>query len=263
MNIKRKILVILVVPSLVGVLMFFLVPFVTSVYYAFFNDAFNMDYVGFYNIVNVLTSKYFRLAVRNTVVFTIIAVPAILVLSYIIAYVLTYTMKKNKLLQAMLFLPYLLPSISITMQWKEYCPTVAPFVSLLIIYLWKYTGFNIILFITAFSSIQRETLEAAKIDGASSMMIAAKVVFPNSVPMLFFVGIISFVNSFKVYRESYLLWGDYPDQSVYMLQNYLNNHFEKLNYQNVAAAADIFFAIIFVIVLIVLHFEKKWSEKVW
>jgi len=263
MNIKRKILIILAVPSLAGVLMFFLVPFVTSVYYAFLNDAFNMDYVGLQNIEDVLTSKYFRLAVRNTVIFTIIAIPAILVVSYSMAYVLTYTMKNNKLLQAILFLPYLLPSVSITMQWKEYCSTVAPIVSLLIIYLWKYTGFNITLFITAFASIQRETLEAAQIDGASSIMLATKVVFPNSVPMLFFVGIISFVNTFKVYRESYLLWGDYPDQSVYMLQNYLNNHFAKLNYQNVAAAADIFFAIIFVIVLIVLRFEKKWSDMVW
>lgn len=263
MNIKRKILVILAVPSLIGVSVFYLIPFVTSLYYAFLNDAFNMDYVGLQNIKDVLASKYFQLAVRNTVVFTIIALPTILVVSYIMAYVLTYTMKNTKLLQAMLFLPYLLPSISITMQWKEYCSTVAPIVSLLILYLWKYTGFNIILFITAFSSIQKETLEAAKIDGASSMMIAAKVILPSSVPMLFFVGIISFVNSFKVYKESYLLWGDYPDKSVYMLQNYLNNHFAKLNYQNVAAAADIFFSVIFVIVLIVLLFEKKWSEKVW
>ncbi len=260
---KRKIILVLALPSLIGVLIFYLIPFVESVRYVFLNDAFNKEFVGMYNIETVVGSGYFRLAVKNTVLFTVISVPTIILLSYILALILTYVWKNNKFLQVGLFLPYILPSVSITTFWSEYFERCVPFVALIVIYLWKYTGFNVILFITSFHSIKKEVLESSDIDGANFVIKITRIILPNSVPMILFVGIISFVNSFKIYRESYLLWGDYPEQSVYMLQNYLNNHFEKLNYQNVATAADIFFVVIFVVILIVLQCEKKWSETVW
>ena len=82
---------------------------------------------------------------------------------------------------------------------------------------------------------------------------------PNIVPALLFSLILSVANSFRIYRESYLLYGQYPDDSVYMLQNFLNNQFMRLNYQTISAAAIIFGGILYVLIAIILILEKKWS----
>ena len=89
------------------------------------------------------------------------------------------------------------------------------------------------------------------------------IIVPNIAPTLFFTFILSIVNSFKIFRESYLLYGGYPDESVYMLQNYLNNHFMKLNYQNISTAAIFFAVVVYTVVAVVFAFEKKWSDSVW
>ena len=79
----------------------------------------------------------------------------------------------------------------------------------------------------------------------------------------FFTLILTVVNSLKIFRESYLLYGYYPDEGVYMLQNYLNNHFAKLNYQNIGAAAVLFAVVVYSIVAILFALEKKWSDSIW
>ena len=52
------------------------------------------------------------------------------------------------------------------------------------------------------------------------------------------------MNIFKMYRESYLLFGDYPHKSVYMIQNFMNNNFQSVNYQRLSAASVLFFLLI-------------------
>ena len=131
------------------------------------------------------------------------------------------------------------------------------------IFLWKYSGLDIMLMMTALGSLDKSILDAAKIDGAGALRRIFKVMIPNILPVLFFTLILSVVNSLKIYRESYLLYGEYPDRSVYMLQNYLNNHFEKLNYQNISTAAIIFAVAIYAVMGILLHAERKRSEEIW
>jgi len=130
-------------------------------------------------------------------------------------------------------------------------------------YLWKFSGLNIVLMLTALSGMEKSMLEAAKMDGAGALRMLVFVSLPNIAPTLFFTFILSVVNSLKIYRESYLLWGNYPDESVYMLQNYLNNHFDKLNYQNISAAAVIFALVVYFFVALMFTAEKKWSERIW
>ena len=119
------------------------------------------------------------------------------------------------------------------------------------------------LLLTALSGVDKNILEVARIDGAGIVRTSLYITLPNISPMLFFTFVISLVNSFKIYRESYLMWGNYPDTSVYMLQNYLNNHFLKFNYQNIATAAIIFSIIIYLIVTIVFVAEKRMSDEIW
>ncbi len=223
----------------------------------------NKNWVGIDNFSKLLTSEYFRLAIKNTVFFTVTAVPLTMVLSLVISFIIIQLLYRFFWLKSAFFVPVLLPSATIVMVWQAYFSHVNPFTSLLLIFLWKYIGLNIMLILTALTGIDKNMLEAAQMDGAGKIRTAWSVTLPNISPVLFFDLILSLVNSLKIYRESYLLWGSYPDQSVYMLQNYLNNHFAKLNYQNISTAAILFFIVLYFIVAIIFIMEKRASEQIW
>lgn len=263
LTIKRKHEVLLILPSVAGFMIFFIIPFVYSFYYAFTKDAFSKKWVGFDNFVNLFKSDFLRLAIKNTLIFTAASVPLIMVLSVVIALILARFLSNAPFVKNAFFLPVLLPSATIVMVWQAYLSYVPPFASLLVIFLWKYVGLNIMLILTALIGMEKSIIEAAHIDGAGILRTSWYVTLPNISPILFFTFILSMVNSLKIYRESYLMWGTHPDKSVYMLQNYLNNHFAKLNYQNISTAAILFFFAIYIIVAVVFLLEKKASEQIW
>ena len=254
---------VLLLPSFVGFLSFHIIPFFHSLTYAWVDNAFDKNFCGLDNFKELLKSNFFLLGTRNTCVFTIISVPLILIISYAVAVLLTFMVQRSAIICSTIILPYLLPSITIIMIWQSYFSSVPDFSSLILIFLWKNTGLIVILFTIALLAIPHEIFDSAQIDGASRIDILFHILLPNSVPMFLFAGILSFVNSLRIYRESYLLWGNYPDKSVYMIQNYLNNHFEKLNYQYVSSSASIFFLVVFSIIISLLWLEKKWSDQVW
>ena len=81
------------------------------------------------------------------------------------------------------------------------------------------------------------------------------------VPSAFLVFSLCWINSFKIFKEVYSISGAYPDQSVYTLQNYMNNMFEDLNYQKVTTAAYIFAAIVFLIFGVIYFIQKRLQKR--
>ena len=261
---KKKTDLLLLLPSLAGFLAFFIVPFVYSFYYAFTENAFTKKFVWFDNFGRLFENEYFRLAMKNTGKFTVLAVPLTMALSLILALLLVRFARRLPFVKSALFLPVILPSATIVMLWNAYISDfVPPFNSLLLIFLWKYGGLNVMLMLTALSGMDKSMLEAARIDGANAFQQTVRVTIPNIAPTLFFTFILSVVNSLKIFRESYLLYGNYPDEGVYILQNFLNNHFAKLNYQYISTAAIFFAVIVYTVVAVVFVAEKKWSESIW
>ena len=261
---KKKTDLLLLLPSLAGFLAFFIVPFVYSFYYAFTENAFTKKFVWFDNFGRLFENEYFRLAMKNTGKFTVLAVPLTMALSLILALLLVRFARRLPFVKSALFLPVILPSATIVMLWNAYISDfVPPFNSLLLIFLWKYGGLNVMLMLTALSGMDKSMIEAARIDGANVFQQTVRVTLPNIAPTLFFTFILSVVNSLKIFRESYLLYGNYPDEGVYMLQNFLNNHFAKLNYQYISTAAIFFAVIVYTVVAVVFVAEKKWSESIW
>lgn len=250
-------------PSLAGFLAFFIVPFIGSLYYAFTENAFTKRFFGLANFAELFRNEYFRLAMINTGKFTVLAVPLTMVLSVLLALAIARFAGKLPFVKSAFFLPVILPSATVVLLWNAVFGDVPPFSSLLLIYLWKYGGLNVMLILTALSGMSKEMLDAAKIDGAGYLRTAWQITLPNIAPTLFFTFILSVVNSLKVYRESFLLYGNYPDESVYMMQNYLNNHFAKLNYQNISTAAIVFAVVVYSVVAVVFAAEKKGSESIW
>ena len=261
---KKRTDILFLLPSLAGFLTFFIVPFFYSFTYAFTENAFTKKFVWFDNFTALFRNDFFRLAMKNTGKFTLCAVPLTMVLSILTALLIVRYAAKLPFVKSAFFLPVILPSATIVMLWQAYVSdAVPPFSSLLLIYLWKYGGLNMMLILTALTGMSKDMLDAAKIDGAGLLRTTWHVTLPNIAPTLFFTFILSVVNSLKIFRESFLLYTNYPDESVYMLQNYLNNHFQKLNYQNISTAAIFFAVIVYTVVAVVFVAEKKWSEQIW
>lgn len=260
---KKRTDILFLLPSVTGFSAFFVVPFFYSFYYAFIENAFTKKFVWLDNFKALLANEYFRLAMTNTLKFTLISVPLIMVFSIAAAVLISQYALKFPVVRSAFFLPVLLPSASFVMFWQAYLNDIQPFNSLALFYIWKYAGLNIMLILTALCTVPKELIEAADIDGAGKFKKVREILLPMISPSLFFTFVLSIVNSLKIFRESYLLYGAYPDENIYMLQNYLNNHFAKLNYQNISTASIFFALIVYSVVAVIFALERKINGKAW
>ena len=119
----------------------------------------------------------------------------------------------------------------------------------ILLFLWKNIGYNMILFIAALANVPKTVLEMAMIEGAGSLRIFFQFKLRYISPTIVFVTILSLINSMKIFREVYLLTGHYPYDSLYLLQHFMNNMFERLDYQKLSAAA---ICIAFVMLIVIL-----------
>ena len=79
---------------------------------------------------------------------------------------------------------------------------------------------------------------------------------------LLFVAIMSLINSFKIFREVYLLTTDYPYDSIYTLQHFMNNKFKSLDYQTLSAAAILMSLVMIVIIGVLFIAENRFGKDV-
>ncbi len=276
MNKRFKLkIALLSLPAFIGFLVFYIIPFFRSIGYSFVGSVANQEFVWFANYKEVLANKYFRLALKNTVIFSGMGVMAIMLLSLLLSIALVKLSKRFAFIKSFFVMPYVLPSASVIFFWQMFFDTgtytaltelesLGGFFDVLplyVIFLWKNIGINIILITSALTKIDSAIYEAAALDGAHGLKLHAKITLPLISPSLFFVGVLSFVNSLKIFKESYLYYNtNYPPDTAYMIQNYMNNHFYKLNYQNLSTAVVIFTLTMAVVIFAWYKIENKLSE---
>lgn len=272
----------LIIPGLTGFAVFYILPFFLSFYYSTIDNVFDKNFVGLANYAKLMKNSYFMLSLRNTFAFTGLSVPAVMIFSLILSVLLvSFNGKHFKLLRTSFVLPILLPTASIILLANLLFGNRSQYISLLqylendvlvsvlykipilLLFIWKYTGYNIILLISAITRIPVELYEAANLDGAGFIKRHTYITIPLITPTIFFVGIISTVNSFKIFKEVYLLYGSYPHDPLYLLQHYMNNQFSKLNYHNLTTGAIIFALIIYLLVLLGFKAEHRLTKGVW
>ena len=273
-TLKRKIL-LLSLPALVGFAVFYIWPFFKSIGYSFIENTFTKKFVGFENYEAVLTNEFFLMALKNTVIFSLVSVTLVVLLALILSLGLVKLSSKWSFLKSAFVMPYVLPSASIIFIWQMIFNTdtyyvlaeiqgLSDFFDILPLYLlfvWKNIGINIILITSALMKVSPEVYEAAAVDGAHGLKLHLKITLPMISPSLFFVIVLSFVNSLKIFKESYLYYNtNYPPDVAYMVQNYMNNHFYKLNYQNLSCAVVIFTFVLALVIFALYKLENKMSD---
>lgn len=277
MNMHKR-LMMLATPLVLGFLLFYVFTFLYSVQYSVTESAFSPEFVGFANYREVFSNKYFRLALKNTFEFIVTAVPLLVMLSLLLAMQLHSLGGRLRLLRSIFIIPMLLPSSAVvpvfTSLFVSDGSAVRVFLEGLgmneaqltrlpvyLLFLWKNCGFNIILLISALMVIPRDIYEAAELDGARGASMFFRITLPMIAPTLYFVVMLSLVQALRIFKEVYLLYGAYPHTSVYLVQHYMNNHFYKLNYQNLTTGAIIFAAVIYLLIAVFYRYERRMEVK--
>lgn len=268
-------------PSFLGVILFVLLPFGDAVRRSFF-EAMSGKFVGINNYSNVLQNKAFRMAVTNTGKFIIICVPILLLLSLILS-VMIYNLRKYKsFFKTSFLIPLAVPVSSVVFLWKvvfhqsglfndllarlglegaDWISTRA-FPVLVFSYIWKNIGYDIVLWMAGLDTISKALYEAAAVDGANAWKRFRYITLPGLLPTIYIVSVLSLLNTFKVFREAYLIAGTYPrDDNIYMLQHLFNNWFTKLDIQKMCAAAVMVALVIIAIVLILQLLDRSEEEE--
>ena len=140
---------------------------------------------------------------------------------------------------------------------SPYCMVV-----ILVLFLWKNLGSNMILFMAALSNIPKELLEVADVEGASAAHKFFHIKLRYLSPTVLFVAILSMINCFKIFREVYLLAGNYPYEGLYTLQHFMNNTFANLNYQKLSAAAVLLALVLVVLIALLFKAENIFGKDV-
>lgn len=268
-------------PSVLGVLVFFVVPFLVVIYYSMVDNPISHNFVFLDNFIRVIQNAAFRQAVANTAKFSAVAVPLAVVLSIILALVLDQKLPFHSQFRTFFLSPMMVPVASIVLIWQvlfHYNGAVNDIVQffggdkidwlksdysifvVVILFLWKNLGYNMILFMAALASIPKDIVEVAQLESATPWQIFFRIKLRYMSSTILFVTIFSLINSFKVFREIYLLTDDYPYEAIYMLQHFMNNTFASLDYQKLSAAA-ILMSIVMVILIGILFITENYFGK--
>lgn len=280
---ERRTVNLFLLPSAVGMLAFYILPFFVIIYYSVINNPVKKNFVFLDNFVSLLKNSAFRQASVNTLRFSAVAVPLAVALSLVLALALMRNIPWKSQLRTVFLSPMMVPVASIILIWQvifHYNGTaneilsffgVAPIdwlksdfsqIVVILLFLWKNLGYNMILFMSALGAIPKDVLEVAELEGASSLQIFFRIKLRYLSSTMIFVTLMSVINSFKIFREVYLLTGSYPYDSLYMLQHFMNNVFKSLEYQKLSAAAIIMALAVSIIIAVLLYADSRIEEDI-
>ena len=267
-----------VLPALVGTFIFIIIPIFCSFALSFADwDLLNdITFAGLDNYKSVLSEPEFLQILINTFVYAISTTVFAVIIPLIIASILNTKIRGAEAFKTIYFLPFITPAVVIAIVWAWifdpniglvnnllnthyswlYSTTFAMPV-LIFISVWKLIGYNVVLFLTGFSTINQDVYEAAKIDGANSKQTFLKITVPLLKPTIYFVTTVTAISSFQIFDLIYVMTQGGPagstDVIVYSIYKYA---FEYFDIGKSCALAYILFVIILVLALVQRKFQK-------
>lgn len=269
-------------PGLCGTGIFVLLPFADVARRSFF-DVWGRDFTGLRNYEEVLDNEAFRLAVWNTVRFTLCCIPLLLAVSFLLA-LLVHGIGRGvgrELIKTSFLTPLAVPVASVVFLWQvlfqdrglvnrillelgrepvSFLGSGMAFWVLVFTYIWKNAGYDMVLWLAGLSGIPESLYEAARMDGAGRLACFRYVTLPEMTGTAGLTAILSLVNSFKAFREAYLIAGSYPHESIYLLWHLFQNWFFHLEVTKLYAGA-VLLVLALLLVLLVFRMAGRRVQK--
>lgn len=266
------------IPSFAGIMLFFIVPFFIVIYYSLIDANSSANFVGLQNYENLLNNNAFKMAMKNTGMFSLTAVPLVVILALGLAVLLDANIPCKSVFRTIFLSPMIVPAASIILIWQvlfdyngvvnditylfgadpvEWMKSDFGYIVVVLLFLWKNIGYNMIMFMSALAAVPKEILEVAMLDGCGTVRRFFAIKMRYLASTITYVTIMSLINSFKVFREVYLLTGDYPYETMYTLQHFMNNTFQNIDYQKLSSAAIVLCLIMIVIIGVLLWADNR------
>lgn len=274
---KRRLLLYFL-PSFSGVCVFYIIPALFSIYYSMIDSLSTKQFVGLNNIYAVMTNISFQQAFKNTFLFLGIAIP----LNTMIAIFLSLALQRFRygrwIIMILSIIPIAVPSGSIVHFWKfifnnnglinrillsfkimpiSWSDSKISIIIPIIIFIWKTLGITIFIIWIGLSNIPSSYYEIAINEGASSCWRFIHITFIYLIPILFITLILSIINAFKVFRELYILYGEYPNKYLYQLQHYMNNQFKSIDLHKLSSSSMVMAIIFCTFIILLLRIQRK------
>ena len=261
-----------VLPALIGTFIFIIIPIFCSFTLSFMDwDLLNeIKFVGLSNYKSILNDGEFLQILINTFIYAISTTFFAVIIPLLIASVLNTKIRGSEIFKTIYFLPFITPAVVIAIVWAWiFDPNIGLVNSLfkthltwlfdtrlampvlIFVSVWKLIGYNVVLFLTGFSTINQNVYEAAKIDGAGAKDIFFKITVPMLKPTICFVTLVTAISSFQIFDLIYVMTEGGPNNStnviVYSIYKYA---FEYFDIGKSCALAYILFLIIFILAML-------------
>ena len=268
-----------VLPALIGTFLFIIIPIFCSFGLSFTEwDLLNeINFVGFSNYKSIFTEPEFLQILINTVVYAVSTTVFAVLIPLFIASIINNKIKGSELFKTIYFLPFITPAVVIAIVWAWIFDPNIGLVNtlfnthytwlfstklampvLIFVSVWKLIGYNVVLFLTGFSTIDKSVYEASKIDGATACQTFFDITVPLLKPTIYFVTTVTAISSFQIFDLIYVMTQGGPNDStnviVYSIYKYA---FEYFDIGKSCALAYILFAIILVLALVQKKFTKN------
>lgn len=281
---NRRKAYLFLLPNFLGFIVFTLIPVAMALFYSFTNYDGNkkMDFVGLDNFIKLFSDSSFVISLQNTIIYTIVTVPFIIVLSLLVSVLMNNGVKGAPVYRAIMLFPHIASIVAVTVVWQFlYNAKSGPInqilrsigianppswlsdqktalLAVMIMIIWKGIGYYMITYLAGLRGIPKDQYEAATVDGANAWEKLIYVTVPNLRPVTFYATIMCIINSFQVFTPIYVMTKGGPGRatSVLVLKIY-EDAFVNYKFGYASAEAMILFLLILVVTLIQFYHNKK------
>lgn len=280
---------IFLIPTIVGLLVFKLIPIFTAFYLSFtkWNLLGSPKFIGLNNFSEALHSTHFLQTIKNTFGFSIIYIVGSMVFGLFLAVLINKKMKGMNFFRALIYLPVVTSSVAVGIVWNWILgPNVglvakvlssiginAPYwlgdasialKTVATVQVWKMSGYYMILFLSGLQAIDTQVIEASIVDGANRFQRFFKVTFPMLSTTTFFVLSVTIIDSFKNFELIYAMTKGGPQNSTNTLvyDVYLNGfQFFRIGYASAISMVLLLFVALFTVINF--YIKKQWVQPLY
>ena len=255
---------IFVLPTLIAFSFAFIIPFVMGVYLSFckFKTITNAQFVGLENYIKIFADKDFVNAFGFTLKFSVVSIITINVFAFILALALTRKIKGTNLFRTVFFMPNLIGGIILGYIWQQMINAVLlkyettlvanptyGFWGLIILMNWQMIGYMMIIYVAGLQNVPTDLIEAAQIDGATSLQTLFKVKIPMVMPSITICLFLTVSNSFKLFDQNLALTAGAPSKKTAMLAlDIYNTFYGRSGFEGVGQAKVVLFFIVVAVI---------------
>ena len=263
----KKYLPVFALPTFLAFTIGFIAPFILGIYLSFckFNTVTDAKFIGISNYIKAVQDTIFQHAFIYTSLFAIVSIIVINICAFAIALALTKKLRGTNIFRTFFFMPNLIGGIVLGYIWQlifngilaMYNQAITAsewygFWGLIILVSWQQIGYMMIIYIAGLQSIPEDVMEAAQIDGASSIRRLFSITIPMMMPSITICTFLSVTNGFKLFDQNLSLTAGEPSKMSEMLAlNIFNTFYGRTGWEGVGQAKAVIFFIVVVIIGII------------